>query len=342
MTCPYHLSLPFLIFILNRSILTVLLMYSFPIFSFLVTPIANLNIFISATSISSTRFFAIATVSSPHNSAGLTTELDTLPFTITNNLLSQITPDTSLHPLHPACTLLFTSLSQPPLSCTVDPKYSNSPTPGTPASSIPTALLSSPPSTHRHSVLDYPPSSPSPQCTPPGFQSLLHPLLGPPQTPTLSANSLLGGSLLTSSINLSIITENRNRLNADPWCSPTLTLKLFVVSTAHLTTVSLTPYISCTSRTYFSTIPDFFIQYHSSFRGTLQQAISRSTNTQCSSPRPSPHPSINILKANMASVVLFPGINPHYFLLISTPSPNLASIVLFHTFTAWLTSCIPL
>ena len=45
MTFPYHLSLPSLIFIPNRSTLTVILMYSFLILSFLVTPIANLNIF---------------------------------------------------------------------------------------------------------------------------------------------------------------------------------------------------------------------------------------------------------------------------------------------------------
>ena len=43
MTCPYHLNLPFLIFIPNCSTLTVLLMCSFLILSFLVTPIANLN-----------------------------------------------------------------------------------------------------------------------------------------------------------------------------------------------------------------------------------------------------------------------------------------------------------
>ena len=53
MTCPYHLSLPSLIFIPNRSTLTVLLMCLFLILSFLVTPIVNLSIFISATSISS-------------------------------------------------------------------------------------------------------------------------------------------------------------------------------------------------------------------------------------------------------------------------------------------------
>ena len=73
-----------------------------------------------------------------------------------------------------------------------------------------------------------------------------------------SANSIVhGGSLLTSSIRLSIIAAKRNGLNADSWCSPTLTLKLSVVPTAHLTTVSLPSYISCTSCTYFSTIGIF-------------------------------------------------------------------------------------
>ena len=105
MTCPYHLSLPSLIFNPSRSTLTVSLMDSFLILSFLVTPIANLNIFISAISISSTCFFVTATVSSPYTIAGLTTELYTFPFTLAGNLLSQITPDTFLHPFHSACTL---------------------------------------------------------------------------------------------------------------------------------------------------------------------------------------------------------------------------------------------
>ena len=136
MTCPYHLSLPSRIFIPNRSILTVPLMYSFLILCFLVTPIANLNIFICATSISSICFFVTATVSSPYTIAGLTTELYTFPFTLAGNLLSQITHDAFLHPFHPVCTLPFTSLSQPPLSCTVYPKYLNSFTLGTIVSSI--------------------------------------------------------------------------------------------------------------------------------------------------------------------------------------------------------------
>ena len=123
MTCPYHLSLPSLIFIPNRFTLTVPLINSFLILPRLVTPMANLNIFISATSISSTCFFVTATVSSPYIIAGLTTELYTFPFTLAGNLLLQITPDTFLHSFHPACPLFFTSLSQLPLSCTVDPKY---------------------------------------------------------------------------------------------------------------------------------------------------------------------------------------------------------------------------
>ena len=107
MTCSYHFSLPSLIFIPNRYTLTVPLMYSFLILSFLVTPTANLNIFISATSVSSTYFFVTATVSSPYTIAALTTVLYTFPFIVAGNL-SQITVDTFLHPFHPACTLLFT------------------------------------------------------------------------------------------------------------------------------------------------------------------------------------------------------------------------------------------
>ena len=154
MACPYHLSLPSLIFILNRSTLIVFLMYSFLILSFLVTHIAKLNIFMSATCISSTCFFVTATVSSPYIIAGLTTELYTFPFTLAGNLLSQINPDTFLHPFYPACTLFFTSLLQLPLSCTVDPKYLNFFTLGTFVSSIFTVSSSFPPFMHRYLVFN--------------------------------------------------------------------------------------------------------------------------------------------------------------------------------------------
>ena len=125
MTCPYHFSLPSLIFISNYCTLIVPPMYSFLILSFLVTLIANLNIFISVTFISYTCFFVTATVSIPYTIAGLTTELYIFPFTLAGNLLSQITPDTFLHPFLPASIILFTSLSQLPFSYTVNPKYLN-------------------------------------------------------------------------------------------------------------------------------------------------------------------------------------------------------------------------
>ena len=251
MTCPYHLSLPFLIFIPNRSTLTVFLMNSFLILSFLVTLIANLNTFISATFISSTCFFVTSTVSSPYTIAGFTTELYSFPFTLAGNLLSQITPDTFFHPFHPACTLFFTSLSQLPLSCTVDPKYLNSFILGTFVSSIFTLSLAFPLFKHRYSVFDlltfislisnaY--LQHSSHCSTSSLVSS--------QITISSANSIVhGNSLLTSSVSLFIITANRNGLNPDPWCSPTLTLKLSVVPTAHLITVSLFSYISCTSNT---------------------------------------------------------------------------------------------
>ena len=92
MTCPNHLSLPSLIFISNRSTLTVLLMYSFLILSFLV--------------------FLFLCDCHCLKSIDHCTELYTFLFTLAGNLLSQITPNTLLHLFHPACTLFFTSLSQ--------------------------------------------------------------------------------------------------------------------------------------------------------------------------------------------------------------------------------------
>ena len=225
-------------------------MYSFLILSFLVTPIANLNIFISATSISSTCFFVTAIVSSPYTIVGHTTELYTFPFTLAGNLLSQLTPDTLLHPFHPACTLFFTSLSQSPLFCTVDPKYLNSFILGTFVSSIFTVSLSLRPFMHRYSVfylLTFIPLLSNAYLQDSSLRSTSSVISS--QITISSANSIVhGGSLLTSSISLCVIAANRNGLNADPWCTPTLTLKLPVVPTAHLITVSLPSYISCTSR----------------------------------------------------------------------------------------------
>ena len=109
---PYHLSLASRVFSPNFPTCAVPLMYSFLILSILVTPNENRNIFNSATSISASCLFVSATVSNPYNIAGLTATLYIFPFTLAGTLLSQITPDILLHPFHPACTLVFTSLLQ--------------------------------------------------------------------------------------------------------------------------------------------------------------------------------------------------------------------------------------
>ena len=237
-TCPYHRSLASLIFIPNRFTLTVLLMCSFLILSFLVTPIANLNIFISATSIAFTHFFVTATVSSPYTIAGLTTELYTFPFTLAGNLLFADYCRYSSLSVPSCCTLFFISLSQPRHSCTVDPKYLNSFTFGTFVSSIFTVSSSFSSFMQTYSVFDlltFIPLLSNAYFQDSNLRSISS--LVSSQITISSANSIVhGGSLLTSSVSLSIITANRNGLNADPWCSPTLTLKLSVVPTAHLTT----------------------------------------------------------------------------------------------------------
>ena len=179
-------------------------------------------------------FFVSFTVSSPYTIVGLITELYTFPFTLAGDLLLQITADAFLHPFHPACHLFFTSLSQPSLSCTVNPKYLNS---------FILVLLYC--IFHLHCfvvifciyaqifVFDLLTSIPllsnaylqdSSLCF---TSSLVF-----SQITISSANSIVhDGSFFTSFVSLSIITANRNGLNADPWCSPTLTLRLSVVPT---------------------------------------------------------------------------------------------------------------
>ncbi|KAI5105877.1 general transcription factor II-I repeat domain-containing protein 2-like [Silurus meridionalis] len=65
---------------------------------------------------------------------------------------------------------------------------------------------------------------------------------------------------------------------------------------------------------------------------TLSYAFSKSTNTQCNSFCPSLYFSINILKANKASVVLFLGMKPYCCSQMVTSSLSLASTTLSHNF----------
>ena len=134
---------------------------------------------------------------------------------LAGNLLLQITTDIFVHPFHPVCTLLFTSLSQLPLSCTRDPKYLNSFTLGYFVSSIFTIFLSFPPFMHRYlvfnlftfiSFLSNAYFQDSSLCS---TSSLVF-----SQIITSSVNNnVRGGSLLTLSVIISIITANRNGLH---------------------------------------------------------------------------------------------------------------------------------
>ena len=151
-TCPYHLSLASRVFSPNRPTCALPLMYSFMIVSILVTLNENRNIFNSATSISASCLFVSATVFNPYNIAGLTATLYTFPFTLAATRLSQITPDILLQPLHPACTLFFTSLPHSPLLCTVEPRYLKSSTFATSSPCLFTVPLTCLSFTHMYSV----------------------------------------------------------------------------------------------------------------------------------------------------------------------------------------------
>ena len=109
-TCPNHLNLASLTLHPKRPTYAVPLMCSFLILSILVTPKENLNSFKSATCSSASCLLVISAVSKPYNIADLTNIKYTFPFTFASAHLSQITPETFLHPLHPAYTH-FSSLS---------------------------------------------------------------------------------------------------------------------------------------------------------------------------------------------------------------------------------------
>ena len=119
-----------------------------------------------------------------------------------------ITPDTFLHLFHAACTHLFTSFSQLPLSCTIDPKYLNSFTLGTFVFFIFIVSLSFPPFMHRYSVFDL--LTFIPLLSNAYLQhSNLHStssLVFLQITVSLANSIIHSGSLLISSVSLSIIT----------------------------------------------------------------------------------------------------------------------------------------
>ena len=122
---PNHLNLVSRNFCPSSTTPVLLLTSSFLILSFLVFPVENLNIFISATSILFSCVLVTPTVSIPYSNAGLTITLYNLPFNFYVTFLSHIAPVIFFHAPQPACTLFITSFSDHSSACSVDPRYLN-------------------------------------------------------------------------------------------------------------------------------------------------------------------------------------------------------------------------
>ena len=105
-------------------------MSSFRMWSNLVFPLAHLNNLISAELSLFSSFFFTA------QHAGLMIVLKTLSFNSTGIFLSDITPDTSFHFIHPIRILLLTSACEPPSLVNSDPRYLKDVTVGSSPSTI--------------------------------------------------------------------------------------------------------------------------------------------------------------------------------------------------------------
>ena len=93
-----------------------------------------------------------------------------------------------------------------------------------------------------------------------------------------SANSMAqGGSLSISEASTSMMVMKSRGLIADPWCSPTFTLKYSVFPSLVVTLVSQSSYISWMILMYASGTLFFRRLHHINSLGTLSYAFSRST-----------------------------------------------------------------
>ena len=113
-TCPNHLSLLSLALLFILPTPSSFLISSLFILSFTVTPLILLSILISS-------FTPVVQHSAPYKMTGLTTVV----FNFVGIFLSAITGPSSLHFCHPAFTLAFTAVSDPPSSLKVTPRYLN-------------------------------------------------------------------------------------------------------------------------------------------------------------------------------------------------------------------------
>ena len=171
-------------------------------------------------------------------------------------LLPHTTPDTFFQCIHPLWTLWLTDASSYPSSAGVDPRYLN----------VFTLFTSSPSSRITRSycslllqylvlfLLIFSPRSSIAFLHSSRFLStssllVLHSTMS-------SANSMLqGGCSLMHRPSTSMTKSKRYGLSEDPWCSPTLTVIVFVSPTLLLTVVLASTYVSLTILTYFSGTP---------------------------------------------------------------------------------------
>ena len=140
-------------------------------------------------------------------------------------------------------------------------------------------------------------------------------LLKPPSSHMTrsSANGMAqGGSVSISEASTSMMMMKSRGLIANPWCSPTFTLKYSVFPSLVVTRVWQSSYISWMILMYASGTLFFRRLHHISSLCTRSYAFSRSTKTMWNSLFFSLYFSCCILNANIGSVVDLPGLNPNW------------------------------
>ena len=194
---------------------------------------------------------------------------------------SHNTSDTLFQFFHPLCTMWVTSASSSPSSTNVDPMYVNVFTLFTvsPCNWIYASWCPLHPKYSVFLLLIFYPRSSIALLHSSSFLSkfsilVLHSTIS-------SANSIhRRGCSLMPRPSTSRIMSNRQGLS--DWGS-TLTVILPVTPILVITCVRASSYVSFTRRTYFSGTPCSLKHLHTSCRGTLSYALSRSINTMCSS-----------------------------------------------------------
>ena len=132
---------------------------------------------------------------------------------------------------------------------------------------------------------------------------------------------------------------NSRGLNTDPWCTPTLTSNSSNFSPKELFTRVLLLAPTCkawTILTYHSrTTTTTQRAHHSTFWGTLSEALSKLTNAIYSFVCFARYFSWSCLKIKIASVVLRPGQKPNCILSMLTVSRMMFSTTLSITYSTW-------